>query len=84
MSKPDVSSSEIPPHPGEVTHHMRRAVDHLRTLRDAATARGDEPGARAWEEIADGVMALVQSVETARGKQTWSAKRTVPCETCKR
>lgn len=81
---PDVSSSEIPPHPGEVTHNLNGAIDKLRKLRDAATARGDAVGAEHWSKAITTVEFAIATVRDAHAGQTWIAKRVEPCSLCKR
>lgn len=84
MKPPDVSSSEIAPHPGEVTHCLSRAMLLLGDLERAATARGDDAGALAWREAAALVAQAVEEVGAARSRQNWAARRTEPCPTCQR
>lgn len=80
----DVSSSEIAPNPGEALFELSNARAKIGRLTDMAIARGDEVGAEAWRAAAKAIDVALEEVRTARNKQTWSAKRTEPCPTCRR
>lgn len=84
MKIDDVSSSEIAPSYGEVMYDLNGATHKLTKMSDAATARGDTAGSAAWAAALALVESATRGVSSARDQQTWAAKRTAVCESCKR
>lgn len=78
----DVSSSEITPHPGEASHHLRMAADLLLRLARTSEARGDVAGAQAWRDVAAAASAVVPEVANAQERQTYGVAR--ECCACHR
>lgn len=82
MAKPDVSSSEIAPHPAEAAYFLRHALTKTEALVRAARRRGDERGAIAMETALARLLEADEELQRARHAQDWHHKTVQPCTSC--